>query len=155
MPANSITTQQKTSGVHVFLVLWKAHDALRQRSRQSIARLGLDLTSFAVLEALLHKGPLPVNTIGIKVDLTSGSISVAVDRLQRRGLVTRKDDPGDRRARIVHLTRRGRTLIRCAFGKHAAAMERAVSGVSKTERAQLVRLLKKLGSRATETPQEG
>jgi predicted transcriptional regulator len=46
-----------------------------------------------VLEVLLHKGPLPVNTIGPVVDLTAGSISIAVDRLVEKGLVSR--DPLD------------------------------------------------------------
>ena len=41
-------------------------------------------SDFAVLEALLHKGPLPINEIGKKVLLTSGSITVAVDRLESK-----------------------------------------------------------------------
>lgn len=151
MPANSLKTRQKTSGVHVFLVLWKAYGALRRHSLRSVALLNLDLTDFAVLEALLHKGPLPVNTIGAKVGLTSGSISVAVDRLERRGLVARKDDPEDRRARIVHLTSQGRELIKSAFSKHAAAMESTASCLSTAERRDLVRLLKKLGKAADAT----
>jgi len=47
-------------------------------------------SDFAVLEALLHKGPLPVNEIGKKVLLTSGSMTVAVDRLEQRRLVERR-----------------------------------------------------------------
>jgi MarR family len=50
-----------------------------------------------VLEALLHKGPLPVNTIGPKVHRTPGSISVAVDRLLEKGLVSRAESSEDRR----------------------------------------------------------
>jgi MarR family 2-MHQ and catechol resistance regulon transcriptional repressor len=63
-----------------------------------------------VLEVLLHKGPLPVNTIGAKVWLTPGSISVAIDRLEKRALVKRKNI-GDRRVRMVELTAKGRALI--------------------------------------------
>ena len=134
-----------TSGVHVRLVLWKAERAMEAVDRRSIEKLGLGLSDFAVLEMLLHKGPQPVNTIGAKVLLTSGSITAAVDRLEARRLVRRGNDPKDRRARIVHLTRPGRKLIACAFGEHSRTMEEAVGVLSSAERATLLRLLKKLG----------
>jgi MarR family 2-MHQ and catechol resistance regulon transcriptional repressor len=112
--------------------------------------MGLGLSDFGVLEALLHKGPLPVNAIGQKIRLTSGSISIAIDRLEQKGLVERRDDPADRRARIVHLRPRGRKLIECAFDEHSRAMEHATSGLTKPERARAIRLLKKLGAKAAE-----
>jgi MarR family 2-MHQ and catechol resistance regulon transcriptional repressor len=100
---------------------------------------------FAVLEALLHKGPLPVNTIGKKVLLTSGSMTAAVDRLERRGLVERRNDPEDRRTRVVHLTAEGRKVIRKLFAVHEQDMERAVSVLNASEKEQLSGLLRKVG----------
>src|SRR5258706_13390640 len=96
---------QDTSGVYVWLVLIKAFQALRAQAEQSLSlsRAGLGESDFRVLEVLLHKGPLPVNTIGPKVWLTPGSISVAVDRLEEKGLVKRKNTE-DRRVRLVELT---------------------------------------------------
>ena len=135
----------KTSGVHVWLVLWKASRAVQAHAHRSISQLPIGASDFAVLEALLHKGPLPVNTIGKKVLLTSGSITVAVDRLQEQGLVERRAHPTDRRTRVVHLTRAGRDLIEPSFAKHRIHMDAAVSGLNRAERAQLVVLLKKLG----------
>ena len=73
------------SGVHVFLVLWKAARAVEAYAEKSITELEMCGSDFAVLEALLHKGPLPVNEIGKKVLLTSGSITAAVDRLEKEG----------------------------------------------------------------------
>src|SRR6185369_5088315 len=99
------------SGVHVFLVLWKAARAVEAYAQNSLTDLEMCGSDFAVLEALLHKGPLPVNEIGKKVLLTSGSIPVAVDRLEKRELVERRAHGTDRRARIVHLTREGKKLI--------------------------------------------
>jgi len=55
------------SGVHVFLVLWKAARAVQSYAEKSITNLEIGGSDFAVLEALLHKGPLPVNGIGRKV----------------------------------------------------------------------------------------
>jgi MarR family 2-MHQ and catechol resistance regulon transcriptional repressor len=143
--------KQDTSGVHVWLVLMKAFQALMPHVAESIARTALGDSDFRVLEVLLHKGPLPVNTVGPKVWLTPGSISVAVDRLVEKGLVSRKDHPDDRRVRQVELTAKGRALITRGFREHAAAMETAISVLSKNERLTLLRLLKKLGKHAEET----
>src|ERR1700682_3675534 len=137
---------QDTSGVHVWLVVMKAFHALRSLSEESLnlSRTGLGDSEFRVLEVLLHKGPLPVNTIGPKVWLTPGSISVAVDRLEKKALVKRKNTD-DRRVRLVELTAKGRALITKISREHAAAMEEAAGVLSKDERLMLLRLLKKLG----------
>jgi MarR family 2-MHQ and catechol resistance regulon transcriptional repressor len=92
-----------------------------------------------------------VNTIGPKVWLTPGSISVAVDRLVKKGLVARKERTNDRRVRQVELTAKGRALITRGFREHAAAMEDAVNALSKRERLTLLRLLKKLGKHAAKS----
>src|SRR5258708_31726822 len=86
---------------HVWLVMMKAMRALTRYAAAGIEETGLGLSDFGVLEALLHKGPLPVNTIGPIVDLTPGSISIAVDRLFAKGLVTRVESVEDRRRRGV------------------------------------------------------
>src|SRR6184192_2244128 len=139
------TSGQDSTGVHLWLVFMKAFQALFPHAEESIKRTQLGDSDFRVLEVLLHKGALPVNTIGAKVWLTPGSISVAVDRLVKKGLVSRKDHPRDRRVRQVELTAKGRALITHGFRQHAAAMEMAVSVLSENERLTLLRLLKKLG----------
>src|SRR5215472_15841739 len=111
MKAKRPVSPQDSSGIHVWLVLMKAFYALLPHAQESIDWSKLGDSDFRVLEALLHKGPLPVNTIGPKVWLTPGSISVAVDRLVQRGLVSRQDESGDRRVRRVELTAKGRALI--------------------------------------------
>ena len=142
---------QDSTGVHLWLVFMKAFQALFPHAEKSIKRTELGDSDFRVLEALLHKGPLPVNTLGPKVWLTPGSISVAVDRLVRKGLVSRNDRAGDRRVRQVELTPKGRALITRGFGEHAAAMENVADVLSKNERLTLLRLLKKLGKHAAKT----
>ena len=149
MAVENLESLSGGSGVHVFLVLWKALHAIEEYAVSSVAELGIGATDFAVLEALLHKGPLPVNEIGKKVLLTSGSITVAVDRLENKGLVERRAHGTDRRARIVHLTKSGRKLIRRSYADHAADMERLASAsLSKKEREMLIRLLKQIGYEA-------
>src|SRR5438128_12122570 len=144
------------SGVHVFLVLWKAASAVQSYAEESISELQMCGSDFAVLEALLHKGPLAVNKIGKKVLLTSGSITVAVDRLETKGLVERRAHGSDRRARIVHLTNAGRKLITRIYADHAADMERLASAsLTRAERKTLIRLLKKIGFEAAGALEQG
>ena len=139
----------EASGIHLWLVLWKAYEAVRRHSVSHIRSLGLGFSDFAVLEALLHKGPTPVNKIGGMVHLTSGSITAAVDRLEAKALVQRCTHSSDRRARVVHLTETGRKLIECAFANHVGALEEATRGLTPEERGQAVILLKKLGLAAS------
>ena len=107
---------QDTSGVHVWLVLGKAFHALAAHAESlNLSQAGLGDSDFRVLEVLLHKGPLPVNTIGPKVWLTPGSISVAVDRLEKKALVKRKNTD-DRRVRLVELTAKGARSSPRPFG---------------------------------------
>ncbi|HYK36039.1 MarR family winged helix-turn-helix transcriptional regulator [Alloacidobacterium sp.] len=140
--ANSRTD---TSGIHLWLVLWKAFRSVEAHAHRHIAGLGMCLSDFGVLEALLHKGPLTVNELGAKVLLTSGSMTAALDRLERRGMVERKEDDVDRRKRIIRLTQAGTALIRKAFEDHKRAMELAAGGVSRKDREVLIDLLRHLG----------
>src|SRR5437762_12131937 len=103
MKRKRLSKKQDSAGVHVWLVFMKAFQALLRHAAGSIKRTELGDSDFRVLEALLHKGPLPVNTVGPKVWLTPGSISVAVDRLVKKGLVSLRGQPEDRRVREVAL----------------------------------------------------
>jgi MarR family 2-MHQ and catechol resistance regulon transcriptional repressor len=133
---------------HVWLVMMKAMRALTRYATAGIEETGLGLSDFGVLELLLHQGPLPVNTIGPIVYLTPGSISIAVDRLVGKGLVSRVESAEDRRVRIVALTPRGKDLIVSAFRRHSGQMKKVFSDLSPEELRGLEVKLKKVGKRA-------
>src|SRR5215470_4281305 len=102
----------------------------------------------------MNKGPLPVNTIGPLIDLTPGSISIAVDRLVAKGLVSRVESAEDRRVRIVALTPRGKDLIVSAFQKHSGQMRRVFSRLSVEELRALEAAFKIVGKRAAALMEE-
>lgn len=133
------------NGAHIRLVLWKTGKAVEKVDRASIRQTGLNLTDFMILEALLHKGAMPVNTIAGKVLLTSGSMTTAINRLTEKGLVERRQDETDRRCFQVHLTAPGRKMIEAAYARHEQNLEEMVDVLTEAERDELVRLLKKLG----------
>ncbi|HTF65128.1 MAG TPA: MarR family transcriptional regulator [Edaphobacter sp.] len=134
--------------VHVWLVLGKAFHAMTKFTMAGIQESGLGDSDFRVLEALLHKGPLPVNVIGPKVFLTPGSISTAVDRLFSKGLVSREENAEDRRIRLVALTESGKALIRPIYRKHVEDVRQVFADFTPSEFRQLERLMKKAGRQA-------
>jgi MarR family 2-MHQ and catechol resistance regulon transcriptional repressor len=136
------------TGPHIRLVLWKAAKAVEKVDKASIAKTRLGLSDFAIMEALLHKGPLPINQIGEKVLLTSGSMTAAINRLEKSGLVKRVQDQSDGRYFYVHLTKPGRKIIREAYRNHQLNLEKIAEILTNEERKELVRLLKKIGLHA-------
>ena len=134
--------------IHCWLVLMKAFHATAKYLYAGLAETGIDETDFRILEVILNKGPLPVNTIGPKVNLTPGSISTAVDRLVERGLVNRIESSGDRRVRVVSLTAKGKELIAPIFRKHVAEIKKVFADASPKELRSLEATLKKIGKRA-------
>jgi MarR family transcriptional regulator, 2-MHQ and catechol-resistance regulon repressor len=136
------------SAVHAWLVLMKAHESIARYLLPAIIKEGLGDSDFRVLEVLLHKGPMPVNAIGPKVNLNPGSVSVAVDRLYKKRFVSRVESVSDRRVRTVSLTDRGREMFMPLFRRHATLIKRAFQDVCSEELQQLEATLKKIGKLA-------
>jgi MarR family 2-MHQ and catechol resistance regulon transcriptional repressor len=142
--------------IHTWLIMMKASQAVARYALPPILAEGLGDSDFRVLDVLLHKGPMPVNAIGPKVDLNPGSVSVAVDRLYKKGLVSRVESESDRRVRTVSLTEKGRRVFVPILRQHAALIKRAFQDVSPDEQRQMEEVLKRIGRRAEELgEQEG
>jgi MarR family 2-MHQ and catechol resistance regulon transcriptional repressor len=145
---NKNAAKNYTGPVHCWLVWIRAYHAAAKYLYAGLQETGIDDTDFRILEVLLNKGPLPVNTIGPKVNLTPGSISVAVDRLLARGLVSRVESREDRRVRVVSLTSKGKELIAPVFRKHAAEIGNVFADATPKEVRSFEMILKKIGKRA-------
>jgi MarR family 2-MHQ and catechol resistance regulon transcriptional repressor len=138
--------QKRIEGTYVFQTLWKTYRTLLAIADESKRKAGLGDSDYRVLETLLLNGSLPVNTIGDMIDLTTGSITTAVDRMEAKWLVARKNHPEDRRVRIVELTAKGRRLAEKARTEYSNAMEDAVGVLSPEDRIALVDLLQRLST---------
>jgi MarR family transcriptional regulator, 2-MHQ and catechol-resistance regulon repressor len=136
--------------IHTWLIIMKASQAVARYSFPPLLAEGLGDSDFRILDLLLHKGPMPVNAIGPKVNLNPGSVSVAVDRLYKKGLVDRVESESDRRVRTVSLTEKGRRVFVPIFRQHAALIKRAFQHVSPDEQRQMEEVLKRIGRRAEE-----
>ena len=132
------------TGTKAFTAVWKAYRALLTRSEESKKKIGLCDSDFRVLQALLQNGPQRVNVLGAQIDLTTGSITTAIDRLESKWLVVRKLDPNDRRVRLVELTSKGRRIIELASVEHARNIEKAFRQLSRNKRFLLIGLLERV-----------
>ena len=151
-----MATQNKYGeAMHTWLIVLKCFQSMSRYLWPPILKGGLGDSDFRVLELLLHKGPMPVNVIGPKVNLNPGSVSVAVDRLYKKGLVSRVECPSDRRMRTVSITAKGREVFVPLFRQHASLIQRAFQDVSPEDQRQLQKLLKKIGKRAEALAEEG
>ena len=140
--------KKSPEALHTWLIMLKAWQSMYRYLLPPLLEEGLGESDFRVLEVLLHKGPMPVNTIGPKVYLNPGSVSVAVDRLYKKGFVSRVESGNDRRIRTVSLTEKGRQVFVPLFRRHAVLIRRAFRDVSPQELSELRLLLKKIGKRA-------
>ena len=140
--------KNQPDALHAWLIVLKAWQSMSRYVLPALLVEGLGESDFRVLEILLHKGPMPVNAIGPKVYLNPGSVSVAVDRLYKKGFVSRVECSEDRRIRTVSLTEKGRQMFVPLFRRHTALIKRAFQDVSSEELEQLEAVLKKIGKRA-------
>ncbi len=129
----------------LWVVLARAHAAITARATADVARHGLTLAEFGILEALYHKGPMLLGEVQRRILVSSGGITYLVDRLVERGLLERRLCAEDRRARYAALTEPGRELVERIFPEHAEMIRQALSGLSPSEQATAIGLLRTLG----------
>lgn len=144
--------QQKKEdpSLRLFVVLSKAYRSITDQVKRDIQKQGLNPTEFGVLEMLYHQGEQPLQKIGDKILLASGSITYVVDKLQEKGLLERKPCPKDRRITYAAITEEGRQLLHSIFPDHWKKIEEITGGLSNEEKEQLIPMLKKLGQYADE-----
>lgn len=135
----------KALSLKLFIVLSRAYKAINEHVNKVIQANGLNPTEFAVLELLYHKGDQPMQQIGGKILLASGSITYVVDKLEQKGMLRRIACPKDRRVTYAQITEEGKNFISDIFPAHAEQIHALMSSLSDEEKTEAIDLLKKLG----------
>ncbi|MEH6905556.1 MULTISPECIES: MarR family winged helix-turn-helix transcriptional regulator [Neobacillus] len=133
------------NSLKLFIVLSRAYKAINEHVNKVIQSSGLNPTEFAVLELLYHKGDQPMQQIGGKILLASGSITYVVDKLEQKGMLKRIACPKDRRVTYAQITEDGKKFIQNIFPEHAEQIDKLMSTLTETEKLEAIDLLKKLG----------
>jgi MarR family transcriptional regulator, 2-MHQ and catechol-resistance regulon repressor len=129
----------------LFVTLSKAHRAITDLVKEDIKKYGLNTTEFAVLELLYHKGDQPLQQIGQRILLASGTITYVVDKLEKKQLLSRKPCPKDRRITYATITDKGQLLLGEIFPKHQTRLNEIFAGLDMDEKQEAITLTKKLG----------
>jgi MarR family transcriptional regulator, 2-MHQ and catechol-resistance regulon repressor len=142
---NMKENQDTKQSLKLFIVLSRAYKALNEEINKNIQENGLNPTEFAVLELLYHKGDQPLQQIGGKILLASGSITYVVDKLEQKGYLKRVACPKDRRVTYAQISESGRSLIDSIFPNHEERIHELMSALSPDEKDDAIDLVKKLG----------
>ncbi|MFD1735537.1 MarR family winged helix-turn-helix transcriptional regulator [Bacillus salitolerans] len=138
------------TSLKLFVVLSRAYRSVNDLANKSIQRFELNPTEFAVLELLYHKGDTPLQQIGGKILIASGSITYVVDKLEKKGLLSRRQCLKDRRVTYASLTKAGKELMEEIFPQHEQYIQNIQASLNTEEKESLIFLLKKLGHGAKE-----
>ncbi len=139
------------NALRLWVILSRAHAAIGAHAQADAARHGLTIAEFAILEVLFHRGPMLLGEVQKRILVSSGGITFLVDRLAAKGLVERRNCERDRRARYAQLTATGEALVREIFPAHAAALTRAMTGLSTDDQRDIGDALRVLGLQAAAT----
>lgn len=138
-------SKEINDSLKLFIVLSRAYRAVNEHVNKQIYSFGVNPTEFAVLELLYHKGEQPLQQIGGKILLASGSITYVVDKLEDKGYLRRVACPNDRRVTYAQITEKGKQFIEKVFPEHEALINEVMSSLSQEEKETAIALLKKLG----------
>ncbi|MGN7388188.1 MarR family winged helix-turn-helix transcriptional regulator [Sporosarcina sp. SAFN-015] len=129
----------------LFIVLSRASKVVLEEANKLIESYKLNPTEFAVLELLYHKGRQPIQKIGQKILLSSGSMTYVVDKLEKKGLIERVYCTEDKRITYMSITTAGKDLIEEIFPSHEKKINELMSALTETEQETAIELMRKLG----------
>ena len=138
-------TPEETLALDTYIKMIRAAESVTYQVNRKLSDLNLTLSQFGVLEAIYHLGPMHQNKLADKILKSTGNMTMVIDNLQKRGLVSRDRDANDRRCILVSLTAEGRTLIADYFPTHVSLVVQAFETLSESERKTLGVLLKQVG----------
>jgi DNA-binding MarR family transcriptional regulator len=99
---------------------------------------------FLLLNSLLRMKKCKVNDLAQEVNLSSGATTLALNRLEKEGLIVRSRDEEDRRIVWVELTEKGRSLILRLVEKRHRVWEKMLSTLTPEEEQEFLRLLERM-----------
>ncbi|MDQ8160509.1 MAG: MarR family transcriptional regulator [Gemmatimonadota bacterium] len=151
----AVPAAASASALRLWVILSRAHAAIATLAAADVARHGLTLAEFGILEALYHRGPMLLGEVQRRILVSSGGITFLVDRLAAKGLVERRSCEADRRARYAALTPDGTDLVSRIFPEHAAMLTGSMEGLSVDDQQATADLLRALGLHAAGVPRSG
>ncbi len=117
--------------------LIRCTQAFERFSGAHVKKMGLTESQFDVIATLGNTTGMTCKALGERTLITKGTLTGVLDRMEARGLVSRKPDVDDARRTHIALTRKGTALFDEAFPAHLSHLQRAFDRVPAGELAQL------------------
>lgn len=117
---------------------------------KELGKIDLRLTEYRVLQQLSESGPTPMAKFSNEMLVTKAAITAITDEMERKGLVRRVRDSGDRRIVKVEMTPAGKKLFTLAKNRHDAVVTKLVSLLDPNEIRGVLRSYEKLNKFADE-----
>lgn len=150
MPTHFEGCEGIVRALNAYINLVRASDSVLSKIAVHLESEGVTMGQFAVLEALLHLGPMCQHALAEKLLRSGGNMTLVVDNLQKQGWVKRVRQEKDRRMVEIHLTPKGRRLITRIFPVHAKVIAQVMGELTPAEQEDLRRIARKLGRGAEE-----
>ena len=112
--------------------------------RRRIAPLGIVPGQFPALLALWKKDGLTQKELLKTLDIEQATLANTLTRMERDGLIVRKEHPADARARIIFLSEKARTIREDAYAAAMATNEDAMSDLTESERQMFLDCMAKV-----------
>lgn len=137
----------------ILILLHDVARMMRVRFDQRARAKGMTRAQWIILARLERQPGLSQNEMASILEVEPISVGRLIDRLEARGLVERRPDPGDRRVRRLHLTDQARPYLDDIAAQRELLSAEVLDGVDQTARSQLVEALSRMKCNLTETPQ--
>ena len=124
--------------------LMKAFNRIRSLELTLIETHGLTIGQFALLELLYHRGEQSIGAATKLSMSTPGNMTVVVKNLLKRGLITTRKNPSDKRSSTLQITGEGKSIMDSLFPEHSQRIKGFMSGLTSEEQEEVRVLLRKL-----------
>ena len=143
MKAND-SIQENRQALRLYVALTRTYKALLDKDQRNIRSYGLNTSEFGVLELLYNKGSHPIQQIGDKILITSGTMTYVIDKLEKKGLIVRRNCDNDRRIIYAELTETGKNKMMEILPNHYQALADSVDSLTSAEKEIMIEMLKKI-----------
>ena len=131
--------------IKLMTVLRKLNKSVDNVLATDLNKLGISATDYSLLSILESSGPIPMQEIGKYLNITSGSITYAVERLVKNNMVSKVQDITDKRKFMVELSACGKNKLKLVNENHLPYLAKVFGSFSKDDLDNITETIKLLG----------
>jgi len=140
--------EEQDSRIKAFTVFIKSSQSVQKLIKQDFLKKDINLNEYAVMELLYHKGDQPIQAIGRRILLGTGSITYVIDKLEDKGFLYRRPCPKDRRKMFACITESGKGYMDTRVVEQEGLINSIFDEWNDDEVEDAINLLKRIDTRA-------